>query len=208
MIIKYFGHSCFLIETHNKKFLFDPFDPKMVGYPLKKQRCDYCCISHGHADHNFVSAAVGSTVIDSPTEKNYEDFELSGYSSFHDNAKGLKRGKNIIYKLTSDGFSLVHMGDIGFIDYSLIEKIKGVDALAIPVGGNYTINAEEAAEYIEAIKPKFVLPMHYYTEGCKIDIAPPDEFLKKFKENKILRLPCFDTDTLPCDYPTIIMLDF
>jgi L-ascorbate metabolism protein UlaG (beta-lactamase superfamily) len=56
--------------------------------------------------------------------------------------------------------------------------------LLIPVGGVYTINAAGAKAYVDAVKPKIVIPMHYYDEESTIDIHPVEEFLSLFpKEN-------------------------
>ena len=48
----YYGHSCFLVETGGKKFLFDPF---ISGNELTKGivdagavEADYIFVSHGH----------------------------------------------------------------------------------------------------------------------------------------------------------------
>lgn len=206
MIIEYLGHSCFLVTTVGKKFLFDPFDPKMVGLPLKKQKCDYCLTSHGHADHNYFSAAAGARLIDIPQNITEKAFSVTAYSTFHDDCKGLKRGKDIVFKLESENFSFVHFGDIGFLDYSLIRHLKNVDAIAIPVGGNYTIDGETAAEYIREINPKAVFPMHYKVNGCKIDISPIDGFLQKVADLETINISAFDSSAFkPTDRPVIFI---
>lgn len=207
MIIKYYGHSCFVVEADLKKFLFDPFDPKMVGLPLKKQQCDVCLISHGHADHNYSAAAVGDfALIDKPRNFKFGKVDITGYQSFHDDCKGLKRGKDIVYKLTCDDFSFVHLGDIGFKDYNLISQLKGVNVLAVPVGGNYTIGSEIAYEYVDEIRPQAVIPMHYHREGVKIDISSADAFLNKFDPAQIKRISVFDSLSFePSDRPTVLL---
>ena len=35
------------------------------------------------------------------------------------------------------------------------------DIAIVPIGGNYTMNAEEAAEAIGKINPKIAIPMHF-----------------------------------------------
>ena len=58
-----------------------------------------------------------------------------------------------------------------------------VNVLLIPVGGNYTIDADMAKEYVDRIMPEIVIPMHYRTKDCKLDIDKVDEFLKLFDED-------------------------
>lgn len=53
-MLKYLGHSCFLLELGGKNILFDPF---ISGNPLAQEidiqsiDADYILISHGHGDH-------------------------------------------------------------------------------------------------------------------------------------------------------------
>jgi len=44
-----------------------------------------------------------------------------------------------------------------------------VNVLLIPVGGNYTIDAEMAKEYVDRIMPEIVIPMHFRTKGSRMD---------------------------------------
>ena len=49
-----------------------------------------------------------------------------------------------------------------------LEIIDEVDILMIPVGGIYTIDGEEAAEIVNQIEPKIVIPMHYKIPGLNV----------------------------------------
>jgi L-ascorbate metabolism protein UlaG (beta-lactamase superfamily) len=42
-----------------------------------------------------------------------------------------------------------------------MSSLKGIDIAFLPVGGTYTMNAEEAARAVEIIKPKVAVPIHY-----------------------------------------------
>ena len=50
------------------------------------------------------------------------------------------------------------------------------------MGGNYTIDAEMAKEYVDRIMPDIVIPMHYRTKDCRLDIDKVDEFTDLFDE--------------------------
>ena len=50
------------------------------------------------------------------------------------------------------------------------------DIALVPIGGTYTMDYTEAAELINTIKPKTVIPTHYKT------IVGSDEDAKKFSE--------------------------
>lgn len=57
--------------------------------------------------------------------------------------------------------------------------------LMIPVGGNYTLDAERAKEYVDRIMPAIVIPMHYKTKGLNMDVEKADEFLDLFEKEDI-----------------------
>ena len=63
-----------------------------------------------------------------------------------------------------------------------ISEIGPVDVLFIPVGGFFTVDAMEATEIAESIKPKIILPMHYKTPKTDYPLAVVDDFLKDKKD--------------------------
>ena len=68
-----------------------------------------------------------------------------------------------------------------------LEAIGKVDVLLTPVGGTYTINAEEAVELVQAIKPRVTIPMHFKTPPCSIALAPVEDFTQHF--DQVAKLP-------------------
>ncbi len=191
MEIKYLGHSSFLIKTKEAKLVTDPFDPKMVGIKFPKVEADIVTISHDHKDHNqvqLVTALEGNVklVIYLPGEFEKKGIRVFGFSSFHDDKKGEERGENILYKIEADGVSVLHCGDLGFVpDDSFVDLVGGVDVLMIPVGGVYTINADQATQFIKKIEPSIVIPMHYGSNK----LAQVSEFLKKMGVEKLVPIP-------------------
>lgn len=113
MKIKYFGHSCFLMETRRGTcILTDPYNG--IGYPLPQVRADCVCCTHQHFDHNYVGGVDGvRQTISDAGEYVFEDVKITGIPAFHDEVNGAKRGRNIVYKFEADGVCVCHMGDIG-----------------------------------------------------------------------------------------------
>jgi L-ascorbate metabolism protein UlaG (beta-lactamase superfamily) len=67
----------------------------------------------------------------------------------------------ILYR--AEGKTVYHLGDTGLTsDMALIGR-HGVDVALVPIGGNYTMNGEDAAEAVRMIRPDCVVPMHYDT---------------------------------------------
>lgn len=188
MIIQYLGHSCFkLTESTGTSVVCDPYSEKTVGYAMPQVSADAVTISHHHDDHDCVANVSGNPVIiDKESTHDLPGVEINSVKSFHDSSRGKKRGENVIFKFRMDGIDVCHLGDLGeMCSPDLIETILPVNVLLIPVGGNYTIDAEMAKEYVDRIMPEIVIPMHYRTKDCELDIDKVDEFLKLFDDEII-----------------------
>lgn len=199
MEIKYLGHSSFLIKTKTAKIVTDPFDPSMVGIKFPKTEADIVTVSHQHKDHNQsknVSGVNGIAplLIDMPGEFEKMGVRIFGFQSFHDKTQGSERGENILYKFESEGLSVLHCGDLGVVpEESFLETIGEVDILLVPVGGIFTIDAEEAFQLVKKVEPAIVIPMHYNSN--KLDqknfgkLTAVSEFTKKFGLDSLPSIP-------------------
>ena len=174
MVIYYFGHSYFLIRGNDYSIALDPFSN--VGLKETRVSADYVFCSHNHFDHNNESLVSGAKTV-----KNGQNFEI--VKCYHDNEKGALRGENNVLIFKLDGKKFVFFGDEGEnYNENLINKCKGVDVLFIPIGSVYTIDSKTALNYINEIKPKTVIPMHYKVKGSKIDINGIETFTKLISE--------------------------
>lgn len=181
MKIKWLGHSCFkIIGSNGVRILTDPFDDN-VGYKIPSVEAEIVTTSHSHYDHNYVDCVIGNfEVINTIGNFNVKGVPITGILTYHDNENGTKRGNNIIYKFEVDGLSICHMGDIGhMLTPEQVIAIGKVDVIFIPVGGNYTVDAEGAIEVINMLNPKLILPMHYKTPVINLDIAGVEVFVDK-----------------------------
>ena len=178
MKITYLGHSCFIIENQaGLRIITDPYTK--VGYELPQGlKADIALISHGHFDHNYIAAIEDTPiVVDQVGESCVKGVAITGEHSWHDPRQGALRGDNIVFKFVVDGVTFCHFGDLGE-EYSeeMAKKIIGADVWLLPVGGTYTIDAAQALEYIQKMKPKAVIPMHYRPNDGALDIAGIDKF--------------------------------
>ena len=180
MVIEWLGHSCFLVTTKNgTRILFDPYDDT-VGYSRAEKEVDVVVVSHQHFDHNSLSRITGSfTVVNKPGVYTFGEITIECIKTWHDHSAGAHRGVNLVSVLSVRGIRLCHMGDLGSIpDDDLMDKIKGVEILPIPVGGRYTINVNEALEICGRVEPNIIIPMHFKTPATDMDIAPLHDFLE------------------------------
>jgi len=179
--IRWHGHSCFEI-TNDTTIVTDPHDGRSIGIPAPSVTGDIILVSHNHYDHNSVKTVEkeGSKVITDERKRTIGTVQINGVTAFHDTDHGSKRGKMVLFKFVSDGVTFCHLGDLGHeLDEKTIQQIGPVDILFVPVGGTYTIDAEQAWRIIHAIKPKIAVPMHYRIEGLSIPIAGIEPFLEK-----------------------------
>ena len=177
------GHSTFLLENEaGKRLVTDPVDERSLPY-LPRVEADVITVSHRHHDHCAVERIGGTpTVKESLAPETLAGFSIRGFSTFHDEENGAKRGPNTIFLIEADGQRVVHCGDLGHMpDEATVEALCGCDVLLIPVGGVYTVDGKTAWEITKRIAPKTVVPMHFATADLSFRLDSPDRFLAASK---------------------------
>ena len=182
MKVKWLGHACFLIESREGlRVITDPYTVGGgIGYSPVSETADVVLVSHDHGDHSNVSAVQGKPdVIRGSGPQTARGAQFRGVATYHDGAQGKQRGVNTVFCFTMDDVKLCHLGDLGHVlTAEQAEEIGSVDVLLIPVGGFYTIDADEATRVCDLLSPRLVIPMHFRTSGCAFPIAGVDDFLK------------------------------
>ena len=158
------GHACFTLETAEGSVVFDPYeDGSVPGLPPLKLTADEVLCTHGHGDH---SAADRVTLTGRRPEYTVEVLD-----TFHDDAGGAKRGPNRMYVISAEGLRVAHLGDLGCeLTESQVDALRGVDALLIPVGGFFTIDAAAADRTARRVQARVVIPMHYRSDRFGYDV--------------------------------------
>jgi L-ascorbate metabolism protein UlaG (beta-lactamase superfamily) len=204
--IEWYGQSCFLIKTEDGVWIcIDPFDPEKMPYSLPEGPVTLAFASHDHFDHNnlggvypsiAIKGGAGGAMVTDPLKMippygtytfstDSTTYSLTVVPSYHDDANGEKRGLNTISVWEIDGFRIVHLGDLGSgLDAEQMKAIGRPDVLMIPVGGYYTIDAEQAHKIVDQLSPHIVIPMHFKTKalGDKLPISGVEGFLQGWKE--------------------------
>ena len=194
MQITWYGHSCFLLTADNRySILTDPCD-RETGYELHDIVCDAVTVSHDHHDHNCLSSVAGSPlVIRTPGEHQAGEVKVTGFSSYHDDQSGARRGENIVFLYQIDGLKVLHLGDLGhMLSDDIIETIGAVDVLLAPIGGVFTINAKTATALADQLKAKVLIPMHYKTPALHFNVEGLEPLLA---ENAGRRTHFLNSDT-------------
>lgn len=185
MIIKWLGHACFLLTSEEGlRVITDPYTVGGgINYSPIKEAADIVVISHGHADHNNVSAVRGKPeVVKGSGIRTAKGVQFRGIATYHDASQGKQRGTNTVFCFSLEGIKLCHLGDLGhLLGQAQISEIGAVDILFIPVGGFYTIDAAEASQVCNQLKSKVTIPMHFRIPQCTYPITGVDDFLRNKK---------------------------
>lgn len=158
------GHACFTIETRDSVLVLDPYeDGTIPGLSNLRLKGDAVLCSHGHYDHDAVETVE---LTGRPLQMEVEEFPV-----FHDDQRGAIRGTSMVRIISAEGLRVAHMGDVGCtLEPEELEKLRGLDAMLVPVGGYYTIDAARARALVEAVGPRVVIPMHYRGESFGYDV--------------------------------------
>jgi L-ascorbate metabolism protein UlaG (beta-lactamase superfamily) len=182
-------------------------------------RCDYILVSHAHADHygDAISIAqrTGATMIAA-----YElalhagaqgakvhpmgcgggkDFEfgrvqltIAHHTSSVDGPHGaVALAAPVGFLIHTEGKTIYFAGDTALTtEMQLLGARHRIDLALLPIGDNFTMGPEDAAEAVRMLQPKLAVPMHYNTfdlirvdpeifvraavkHGCKAEVVPP-----------------------------------
>jgi L-ascorbate metabolism protein UlaG (beta-lactamase superfamily) len=192
MRLTWLGHAGFLLEGKSR-VLIDPF---IIGNPMApleadQIKCDFICVTHGHADHlgDSIFIAKRNRVpiiaiheIAMYAEKNgvegiglnigggikIKDVKISMVQAWHSSgidAAGFKfSGGDPAGLIIEAEKTVYHAGDTClFSDMKLIGELYKPDIALLPIGDRFTMNPQHAAKAVLFIRPKIAIPMHYNT---------------------------------------------
>lgn len=130
--------------------------------------CNYL-EQHGLRTHSMHIG--GRTRFDFGTVKMTPALHGSSISNEHGTIDG---GTPCGFVLEIEGKKIYHAGDTGLtMDMKLLTQ-EQIDLALLPIGGNYTMDIEDAVRAVDFIQPKHVVPMHYNT--FPVIKADPIEF--------------------------------
>lgn len=191
--IKVNCHSSIKIQK-DKTIYVDPFRIKEVPHDA-----DYIFITHSHYDHfdtkdilrvakiDTVFIAVPETkssfqllgvpedqiITVEPNEKyDVKGIKFKTVPAYNENKKyHPKENKWVGYIIELDGLKYYIAGDTDNINE--IQDVK-CDIAFLPIGGEFTMNAKEAADLANKIDSKVIVPIHYG------ELVGTEEDLKEF----------------------------
>jgi L-ascorbate metabolism protein UlaG (beta-lactamase superfamily) len=178
--IHWLGHDAFRLDGPQTIY----FDPYELGEGNPK--ADVIFISHDHYDHcspEDVAKVQGEdtliVTIDSAAEQLTGDVQVvapgdvihvrgigveavPAYNVNKFRSPGIpfhpREAGHVGFVITLEGTRIYHAGDTDYIPE--MADLQKIDIALLPVSGTYVMTAEEAAQAVEAIRPRVAIPMH------------------------------------------------
>ena len=192
--IRNFGHSSILIKGENQSVLLNPFRAVgcASGLVEKNISADIILASSLLADEG-AKTAKGIFLV-KPGSYRIKGLTLEGFSIPHDRVGGRRFGMSTLWRWKQNGFTFAHLGGAAS-PLTIKERllIGNPDILFIPVGGGAKIyDAQEAANVVEVLKPKIVIPVQYKRKGKdkipSCDQKGVEPFLELMKDYKVRKV--------------------
>lgn len=186
--IHWLGHASFRID--------DPVVIYIDPWKLKSPKpADLILVTHAHFDHlsagdiakitkpgtvivcpaSCADKLSGDVRIMAPGDKlRVGEVNIEAVPSYNTNKPNHpKQAGNLGYIVEVGGRRIYHAGDT-----DLIPEMANMrcDVALLPIGGKYTMDAVEAAQAVERIKPKAVVPMHWG------DVVGSAQDVERFKQ--------------------------
>lgn len=198
--IHWLGHAATRIDA-DKVIYIDPWKLKDDA-----KKADIILITHDHFDHCVLSDVKkiqkdGTTIVTvkdcagklngdvkivkSGDKINVKGIEIEAVPAYNVNKDFHPKSKGWVgFIVTVDGIKVYQAGDTDITDE--MKKLK-VDIALLPVGGTYTMTANEAATAANIFKPKVVIPIHWGDiVGSKADA---EAFKKAFTGETVILTP-------------------
>lgn len=162
---------------------------RMLPAPIRPEelQADLYVSTHEHIDHldldsiMIIAACEKTYFIGAPDcETYYQEMGLDGRYQLLAEGKEWSRGEISIRAIYADhgtlapeavgfllevnGLRIYHTGDTGYRpDEILASLATDVDVLLLPINGQYgNMNAHEACQLANHIKPRYLIPMHFW----------------------------------------------
>ncbi len=173
--ITWLGHASFRIQGQESIVYVDPW--KLQQAPGD---ADVVFVSHSHYDHcspeDVQKVSKEDTTLVAPADTiarlgasnaitpgdgwTIHDVTVEAVAAYNVGKKFHPKGQNWLGAvITIDGERIYYAGDTDRIPE--MNDLSGIGVALMPVGGTYTLSAEEAAEACKAFSPRVAIPYHW-----------------------------------------------
>jgi L-ascorbate metabolism protein UlaG (beta-lactamase superfamily) len=185
MLIHWYGHAAFLIETGGTRIILDPYrSPDSGGYAPIGDSADVVVVSHENDRyHSHLGQIIPPFEVVRALELPAGGGEVLGIRfeaiRVFETPEKLPADEVTIVHFRAEGLHVVFLGDLGHeLGEAELAPIRGADVVMIPAGGPPTLDFPLMAPLLDAIGPRIVVPMHYKTPGINLNIQPIGRFFE------------------------------
>ncbi|MEM4641396.1 MAG: MBL fold metallo-hydrolase [Candidatus Pacearchaeota archaeon] len=184
--LEWLGHAAFKIKVPPKIVYIDPYQltqkEKADMILITHSHYDHCsladiekiikegttivCTPDCQSTIARLKEKVNLMLVEPGKELSFENVKIKTVPSYNQNKKFHPKSERYVgYVLQFKNVVIYHAGDTDLIkemqDLTGYGKKGNIFVALLPVGGTYTMNAEEAAKAASLIKPSITIPMHY-----------------------------------------------
>jgi L-ascorbate metabolism protein UlaG (beta-lactamase superfamily) len=220
--ITFYAHASFRLEADGLAVITDPYRPGRSGFDPIDEPADLVIMSSATDDfHSDPSHVRGEPIVINALELPSNGTEVHGipirafpaYESLTFDFGDRDPDANALYHFSLGGLRFLHMGDIGNpVAPEHLAALHGeVDVLFALTGEHATIALDDLEAAIAAIRPRVVIPMHFFSSRGVLKIEPVERFLDRVPPASVTRVggPTLELtpQTLPPDAPHVYVLE-
>jgi len=186
--LEWLGHASFKIKAENKTIYIDPYQIQDKGKAdiilITHSHYDHCsqqdiekiakdgtiivCTADSQSKVVRIKQKIQIELIEPGQEITIQNLRIKAVESYNPSKKFHAKSEGWVgYVIQFDSTVIYHAGDTDLIKE--MEKLTGYSKKGnyfialLPVGGTYTMTAEEAVKAASIIKPSLAIPIHYGT---------------------------------------------
>ena len=183
--LTYYGHSSFLLEAADgSRVIIDPYRSGAFNGALRygaiTETADAVVATHEHDDHGAVDTIPGHPqIFVHPTSATVRHVDDHGHRRGPRRRGGPQPGQehhDRAGRWRREGGPSGRSGPHARCPRRWRPSAR-TDVLLVPVGGFFTIDHKQAAEVVDSLDPRIVIPMHYKTPKVDFPISDVEPFL-------------------------------
>ena len=169
--IRYIGHSSFLLESPQLVRIVTDYN----GYNRPPMLPDVVTMNHAHTSHYTDTPEPGITHVlrgwgpspDRPARHSVQvkDVHIRNVPTNIRSWGGeTERHGNSIFIFEIGSLCVAHLGHLHHtLTQQQLNEIGKIDIVLVPVDGGATLDIDGMIEVLQALKPKIMIPMHFFS---------------------------------------------